>query len=139
MKKIAALSTTFGYLSLAAINFVSAQVNQNPNNISIANPGVGYTNISDFLNAAIRLAFIVALIAVLVMLVWGAIQWIFSGGDKEAVAAARNRIIHALVGLAILAVAFALVTLAGSFVGINILKPGGFNVPNPDNPTPSLK
>ena len=139
MKKLAIVSITAGFFAFAVFNSAIAQVNPNPNNITIANPGVGYTNISDFINASVRLAFIIALIAVLVMLVWGAIQWIFSGGEKEAVAAARGRIINALIGLAILAVAFAIVSLAGSFLGLNILKPGGFNIPNPDIPTPPLK
>lgn len=95
-----------------------------------------YQNVGDFINAAIRLAFIIGLILVLFMLVWGSVQWIMSGGDKDAVKAARERIIHALVGLAILAISFALVTLAGQFLGFNIL--GNFIIPSPSNTVPGL-
>ena len=98
----------------------------------------GYKSIGQFISAGLTLIFIIALIAVLVMLVWGALQWIFSGGDKEAVASARNRILHALIGLAVLAIAIALVNLAGVFVGINILSPQGFTIPNPSNFAPTL-
>ena len=109
----------------------------NPNSIQISPPvlngnPVGYTSIADFLNKAITLAFIIAVIAVLIMLVWGAIQWIFSGGEKEAVAAARGRIINALIGLAILAVAFAIAGVAGQFLGFNIFQ--RFDIPSPSRP-----
>lgn len=127
MKKLAIFSSLAGYLSIAKIAFADIQIQK---------PGVGYSDISAFLNALIRLIFIIALILVLFMLVWGALQWIFSGGSKEAVGAARDRIIHALVGLAILAVAFALVVLAGQFIGIDLL--GRFIIPSPEVPTPPL-
>ncbi|SRR3989344_4993159 len=127
MKHLAKLSPAIAYLYLA--NSAFAQ-------ITIAPPGVGYDNLSTFINAAIRLAFIIGLIGVLVMLVWGAIEWIFSGGGKDQIDAARKRIINALIGLAILAVAFAIVVVAGQFVGINLL--GTFTIPSPTNPTPPL-
>lgn len=70
---------------------------------------------------ALRLLFIVATIAVLIYLIWGAFQWITSGGDKEAVGNARKRITAALVGLAILALSFLIVFVVGRIVNINIL------------------
>ncbi len=127
MKKLAPLAALTGFLGMAPAAFAQIQ---------IVKPGVGYSNISDFINAIIRLAFILALIIVLVMMIWGAVQWIFSGGEKEAVAGARDRIIHALIGLAILAVAFALVVIAGQFVGIDLL--GRLIIPSPDQPTPTI-
>ena len=68
--------------------------------------------------------FIVAIILVLVMLVIGAVQWIFSGGDKEALTSARGRIINSLIGLAILAVAFAIFVIAGQFLGFPVTDTG---------------
>jgi hypothetical protein len=129
MKKLAAISSGISYLFVSATSAFAQ--------IQVQHPGVGYRTINDFINAALRLAFIIALVLVLVMMVWGAVEWIFSGGNKDAVGNARNRIIHALVGLAILAVAFALVTLAGQFVGIDLLR--NFTIPSPSNPTPSLQ
>ena len=128
MKKLAPVIATVVYLASSTKAFAQT--------IQIKNPDVGYSNISDFINAALRLAFIIALIIVLAMLVWGAIEWIMSGGNKEALDNARKRIINALIGLAILAVAFAIVTLAGNFLGINLL--GNFIIPSPTNPTPAL-
>lgn len=69
------------------------------------------------------------------MLIIGAFEWITSGGDKEAVGKARNRIINALIGLAVLAVAFALARLGAHFVGVDI---SNIKIPVPSGaPTPS--
>ena len=127
MKKLAALSSGIAFLSQAVTTFAQETIQlQKP---VLQGRNVGYTSLGDFINKAITLAFIIAVIAVLIMLVWGAIQWIFSGGEKEAVAGARNRIIHALIGLAILAVAFALARVAGQFLGFDIF--GTFTIPSP--------
>lgn len=129
MRKFAQLVSAVGYFLSATATFAQGT-------ISIQNPNVGYDDISKFINAALRLAFIIALLIVLVMFVWGAIEWIASGGDKENIDKARKRITNALIGLVILAVAFAIVNLAGTFVGINLL--GTFTIPTPTAPTPTL-
>lgn len=134
MKKVALTAvSTIAYLFFGKVVFA---LTPTPGQIQITKPDVGYSDISTFLNAGLRLAFIIAIIAVLIMLVWGAVEWIFSGGNKEAYGKARDRILHALIGLAILAIAFAIVTFFGSFVGINPL--GVLVIPNPSNPVPSL-
>lgn len=83
---------------------------------------IGYSNLGTFINNIITLAFIIAIIVVLIMLIWGAFEWIVSGGDKDAVGKARGRIINALIGLAVLAVAFALASVGGTFLGFDITK-----------------
>jgi hypothetical protein len=71
---------------------------------------------------AITLIFTVASVSAVIMFLWGAVKWILSGGDKEAIAAARKKIVAALVGLVILALSFLVLSLVGVFVGINPLK-----------------
>lgn len=122
MRKLTAVgSTIYLYLTSAAAVFA----NHEPGHIEIARPtvggqNVGFSTIGDFVQKILILSFIVAVLVVLVMLIWGAFEWITSGGDKEAVGKARNRIINALIGLAVLAVAFALFQVAGSFLGFKI-------------------
>lgn len=93
-----------------------------PSPIIISPPPQGYADLGSFVSNALVLAFGIAVLLVLAMLVWGAFEWVTSGGDKEHVAAARNRIINALIGLAVLAIAFALARVFGQFVGIDITK-----------------
>lgn len=85
-------------------------------------------NIGNLIGAGIGAAFLISFLLVFVMLVWGGIQWVTSGGDKENTQKARDRITHALVGVAIIAGAWALMKLVEFFFGIDIL--GGFNLPS---------
>ncbi len=52
------------------------------------------------------------------------IQWIGSGGDKNNIEQARNKMINAIIGLVIVAAAWVIVGIIGMFVGINIINPG---------------
>ncbi|MBI3103501.1 hypothetical protein HYZ05_01015 [Candidatus Daviesbacteria bacterium] len=105
--------------------------------ITISPPPQGYKQIGDFVTNIVSISFAVALLVVLVMLIWGAFEWIVSGGDKEAVGKARNRIINALIGLAVLAVAFALARVGAQILGFTDLTtlpiptPAEFKTPTP--------
>ena len=55
------------------------------------------------------------------MILWGAVQWILSGGDKAAIEGARGRITSALVGIILLLSSFALIKIIETFFGIDIL------------------
>ena len=83
--------------------------------IKITPPKQGYSNLGEFVSNFLTLVFGVGVLLVLVMLIWGAFEWITSGGDKEAVGKARSKIINALIGMAVLAIAFALARVAGQF------------------------
>lgn len=79
------------------------------------------TSLGTLVINALKIIYIIASLAVLFMLVFGAFQWITSGGDKEAVQKARSRITNALIGLAILALALFITVLVSSVLNINIL------------------
>lgn len=102
--------------------------------VNIKNVGVGLpaaTELGLIIGNAIRIIMMVALIAVLAMLIFGAFEWIISGGEKEKVASARGRITNSLIGLAILGLAFVIVTVAGKLVGVDVFN---INLPSLDNP-----
>jgi len=94
--------------------------------ITIQEPAAGVKDIGKFLSAAIQVAMIIAAILTFAFLVWGGIQWIMSGGDKTQTQAARDRITMALVGLGIVAAAWALMKVIGFFFGIDVFQ---FNIP----------
>lgn len=116
MKKLAAIASGISYFLLP----IRALAQSPSPEIIIKRPNVGYATLGEFVNNVLTLVFGLGLLVVLVMLIWGAFEWITSGGDKEAVGKARNRIINALIGMAVLAIAFALARVAGQFTGINI-------------------
>lgn len=80
--------------------------------------GVGF--FADLLPRLIQLGFIVGAIIFFFMLATGAIQWMFSGGDKAAVESARAKITNAIIGIVILLSVFAIVVVVENFFGINI-------------------
>lgn len=88
--------------------------------IVIGEPDKGFKSLSNAISNFITIVITVGVILVLVMLIVGAYEWITSGGDKESVAKARSRILNALIGLVILAVAFALARLGGQITGLDI-------------------
>ncbi len=127
MKKLAFLGSAVASL------LTPIKVFAEDKNINITLPAnAGFKTLSNFITNALGLVFVIGAFLVLIMLIVGAYEWITSGGDKEAVGKARNRIINALVGLIVLAVAFALVNLLGQFTGLDLRN---LNVPTP-NPSP---
>lgn len=81
----------------------------------------GESYIQKFVPAAIGMGFLIGSIIFFFMLVVGAIQWISSGGDKQALESARGKLSNALIGIVLLFAAFALVSLIETFFRINIL------------------
>jgi hypothetical protein len=70
----------------------------------------------------VAIFYTVAAIGVLIMMVWGATEWILSGGDKEKVAAARKRITSALIGLVILSLSYVILNVFSFISGFNIFQ-----------------
>lgn len=78
------------------------------------------TTLGDFISRAVSAIMLVAGIATFMYLIWGGIEWITSGGDKDKVQSARERITQSIVGLAIVAGAWAIMLLLDYFFGIGI-------------------
>jgi len=87
-------------------------VNQ-PSNVKVGNIGI-------LISAAVSALLILAALAAFLFLVLGGLQWITSGGDKAGMEAARNKITHAIVGLIIVAAAYAVMVLVANFLGLNL-------------------
>lgn len=78
--------------------------------------------ISKFLSNLVNLIFSIAMIVLIFILLWGAFDWMTSGGDKEKIAAARSKIIHAVVGIMLFAAAFAVIAVLGTFTGFKFFE-----------------
>ena len=114
MKKVATYIASSTVL-LSSASQVFAQ------NIGVGKPdGFNIDNLGLFISRALTYALAIAGILVFIYLVWGGIQWITSGGDKSKTEEARSRITAALVGLAIVATAWAVIQLVSYFFGINV-------------------
>lgn len=74
-----------------------------------------------FVSSMLRVAMIIAAIIVLVFLIWGAIEWISSAGDKSKLESARGKISNAVIGLILLAGTIAIFIVVQQFLGIDFL------------------
>lgn len=69
----------------------------------------------------IKLFLLTAVLLALFFIMFGGIQWITSQGDKTKVAAARSKIIYAIVGLVVAFLAFFIVNVVGGALGLGSL------------------
>lgn len=81
---------------------------------------VGVSSIGRLISAVFNVAILVAVIFVFGMMILGGYGWLTAGGDKSKVEEARTRITNALVGLAIVATAWALISVVGQFFGVSL-------------------
>ena len=82
-------------------------------------------SLGNILAWVIKLVFVLASVFVIYNLIFGALEWIQSGGDKERVEKARKRITSAIVGLIILFLVFGgMVAIEQIFgLGMGLTKP----------------
>ncbi len=63
---------------------------------------------------------IIASLAVLIYLVWGGIEWLTAGGDKNKTETAQKRLSNAIIGLTIVIISLALWKTILYFFGVNL-------------------
>src|SRR5438552_17405424 len=62
---------------------------------------------------------IVAILLSLIYVIWGAIDYIMSEGDKQRIQQARQKFIFAIIGLIIVLLSFFIIGAVGDVFGIN--------------------
>lgn len=55
----------------------------------------------------------------IIWLAWGVFQYIFAGGDKQKLQAARNRITYAIIGFVLVVMSFAISSYAQNIIKTN--------------------
>jgi len=85
-----------------------------------SDPNVGF---GKFIAFGIKTFIIIAGLFMLIYLLWGALDWITSAGEKEKITKAQNKITNAVIGMVLIFAIFAIFNLvAGNLLGI--IKPG---------------
>lgn len=80
----------------------------------------GFKCVTELIFRLVDVAIIGSGIILLAFLVWGGIEWTMSGGDKGKVESARNKLVNAVIGVAIVAAAFAIWKAVLYFFGIDV-------------------
>jgi hypothetical protein len=74
-----------------------------------------------FVSNAVGVVLLVAALAAFVYLIIGGLQWITAGNDKNRFELAKDRITNAIIGLAIVALAWAIFLLLNHFFGLGVV------------------
>ncbi len=122
MKKFISALSIASYLAIAPSAFAATISTCASNGQFSALCAFDASSFSTIVGTVIQLIFAIAIIVALLYLIWGGFKWLTSGGDKQAVASAREHIIAALIGLVIIFLSyFILNILVGFFIpGANI-------------------
>jgi len=88
-------------------------------NVTI-NPGITPPDLSQILGFVIRALFILAGLAAILYLLLGAFSWITSGGNKENVEKAREKIQAAVLGLILMFIVLSFVILVENIFDIGL-------------------
>jgi len=75
---------------------------------STSDPIIG---IAKLFGVALQLILLVAAILLLIYLLWGALDWLTSGGEKEKILKAQNKIVNAVVGMVLVIAVFTVFAL----------------------------
>lgn len=86
--------------------------------------------IANLISGLVAVILVAATIWSLLQVVIGGFRWISSGGDKAGLEAARDQIIHAIVGLIITFAAWAIFLLVLNFLGFTTIG-GVLKIPLP--------
>lgn len=82
---------------------------------------------SNILQFSVNLLSIAVVIAAVIFVLWGGILWITSQGDKAKVDKARHTIMYAIIGVVIMILAFIIIQIIGTLLGVSYLAKFGTN------------
>ena len=74
-----------------------------------------------FLQIAVTIMLMLVVLAALFYLVWGGIDWIMSGGDKEGISKARAKLTYAIIGIAVAFLSFMIISVIGHIFNIQLI------------------
>jgi hypothetical protein len=87
-------------------------------------PTGGVDKLMSIIRTGLTYLFISAILICVFVLIWSAISWIMSEGDKQRLQKIHARIIFAIIGLIIVFASFMIISFVGTFFGISgILSP----------------
>ncbi|MDO8638582.1 MAG: pilin [Candidatus Daviesbacteria bacterium] len=89
---------------------------------AVKNLGPGAEGINNLINKVVQLIYALAGIIFVFMIIISGLQWILSGGEKEAVAKARGRLTWAIIGIVVLALAFVIMRVIGQITGFTFFE-----------------
>lgn len=89
---------------------------QGPSGVPTGGLGIGGSG-TNLIQVVINLLFVVGIILAIIFIIYSGIQWAISGGDKQKLQNARNRLTYSIVGLIVVAAAFIIINFIIMLLG----------------------
>lgn len=121
---VAVGSAMVGFTGVAFASGTAATIS-----VDAKSAGFQISDLGTLINSLLNIALGVVGFLVFIYLIWGGVEWITAGGDKSKTESARQKITNAIIGLAIVAAAFAISKVLGAFFGVEIGTE--INIPKP--------
>ena len=86
------------------------------------------TPIANHILALVRVLVLIVFVLAVVAFGWGIVQFIFAGGDPAGIAKAKSFLLWSVIGMAVMASLFGLITFLQQYFGVIA---GGLNVQAP--------
>ena len=83
------------------------------------------TNFWNLVSSLLSVVMPIAGLLVLFYLIWGGFEWLTSEGDSGKLEKARKKMMHAIMGIILLAVTFAIFSLVQQMLGVCIIRWSG--------------
>jgi len=84
------------------------------------NPG---SDLARYIAIIWQVLVIIGGLAVLLWIIWGALDWIMAGSNPDRLKSAKEKMFQALFGLVMLVLSFLIVKLISTITGLEILNP----------------
>lgn len=81
------------------------------------------TNLELIISRMIGLLTVIASVAFVLYFILGAVNWIVAGGDASKIQKARDQMVQGVIGLVVVILAYSIMGIVGTVLGINILNP----------------
>lgn len=86
--------------------------------LGVEEPDFAVSNIGSLIKGLVNASIVIGALAAFIFLILGGFQWITSGGDKTKTEEAQKKITNAVIGLVIIAAAYAIINVVTSFLGL---------------------
>ena len=82
------------------------------------------STLHQFISTIITSLSVIASIAFAVYFILGGLKWITAGDKEQSIKEAKDQMVHSALGLIVVVVAYFIIGIIGSILGIDILSPG---------------
>lgn len=110
--------------SVFAIRYLALSIGgTNAPQFQVTNPsGIGTVSLDSLISTGITLLFTFSILLTLFFLIYGGISFIISGGDKQKVVNARQKLTFAIVGLIVVLLAYFIVNVIYNLFGLEFVR-----------------